>query len=494
MKDNSKKIFHSIRLKLFFIICITLSLIILALIILANFGIERYYLYSKQKKLLETYDIINDYYNNGEDIDISLELEKIAINNNFDILVKSENDISVYSLNRDFFSMIKDAKEKKDGKNIYSEENISITRFKDTQNGLYFIFMDSKLDNGYLLYIRMPESSMIENTKISINFITSIGIITIFASAIGALIISTKFTKPIKELSNIADSMSKLDFSKKYELKDSNDELNNLGLSINKLSVELETTINKLKKNNTELEKDIERKSKIDEMRKQFISDVSHELKTPISLIQGYAEGLLENVNSDEENRKFYAEVIMDEANKMDTLVKRLLELMKLEYGKMEFNNKEFNVVELIKEEVRKCKIILEEKNVKLEIVSDDIVNVNADDFYISQIIVNYLTNAVKNVKDVNGKKEIRIEVKRSPNNKIRITVFNTGDNIKEDDLDRIWNRFYKVDESRNRDNGGTGIGLSIVKAIMNNYNNSFGVENKPNGVEFYFELNTTAK
>ena len=178
----------------------------------------------------------------------------------------------------------------------------------------------------------------------------------------------------------------------------------------------------------------------------------------------------------------------------MDTLVKRLLELMKLEYGKMEFNNKEFNVVELIKEEVRKCKIILEEKNVKLEIVSDDIVNVNADDFYISQIIVNYLTNAVKNVKDVNGKKEIRIEVKRSPNNKIRITVFNTGDNIKEDDLDRIWNRFYKVDESRNRDNGGTGIGLSIVKAIMNNYNNSFGVENKPNGVEFYFELNTTAK
>src|SRR5699024_8761032 len=125
----------------------------------------------------------------------------------------------------------------------------------------------------------------------------------------------------------------------KYRLTDTDDEINELGKNINTMSDKLESTIKQLRENNSELEKDIEEKSKIDEMRKQFISDVSHELKTPIALIQGYAEGLIENVNTDEESRKFYAEVILDESNKMDTLVKQLLELMKLEYGKREFNN-----------------------------------------------------------------------------------------------------------------------------------------------------------
>ena len=90
------------------------------------------------------------------------------------------------------------------------------------------------------------------------------------------------------------------------------------------MSDKLEITIGQLRQNNNELEMDIERKSKIEEMRKQFISDVSHELKTPIGLIQGYAEGLIENVNNDEESRKFYAEVILDEAEKMDKIVKQI--------------------------------------------------------------------------------------------------------------------------------------------------------------------------
>ena len=128
------------------------------------------------------------------------------------------------------------------------------------------------------------------------------------------------------------------------------------------MSDKLEKTINQLRSTNIELERDIEEKSKLDEMRKTFISDVSHELKTPIALIQGYSEGLLENVNTDEESRKFYAEVILDETNKMDKLVKQLLELMKLEYGNREFNNTEFNIVELEKEVLRKSKVMLEEK------------------------------------------------------------------------------------------------------------------------------------
>ena len=114
-------------------------------------------------------------------------------------------------------------------------------------------------------------------------------------------------------------------------------------------------------------------------------------------------------------------------------------------------------------------------------------INVLADDFYIEQVVSNYITNAIKYSKPVNGEKQIKITVEEI-NNKIRVTVFNTGDNIEGDDLNKIWGRFYKTDTSRNRENGGTGIGLAYVKAVMNNYKNEYGVINKENGVEFYFD------
>ena len=283
--------------------------------------------------------------------------------------------------------------------------------------------------------------------------------------------------------------MSNLDFSHKYNVTD-DDEINELGKSINVMSEKLEKTINQLRNTNIELEKDIEEKSKIDEMRKSFISDVSHELKTHIALIQGYSEGLLENVNSDPENRKFYAEVILDESNKMDKMVRQLIELTKLEYEKREFNNRVFNIVELEKEIVRTSQVMLDEKGAEVEFDTKDKINVFADDFYVSQIITNYLTNAIKHVEEINGEKYIKITNTLLPDkDKVRITVFNTGYNISKENLSRVWNRFFKADEARNREDGGSGIGLSIVRAIMNNYGNDYGVENKDNGVEFYFDI-----
>ena len=350
--------------------------------------------------------------------------------------------------------------------------------------------MSKPLNNGYELSLRLAISPVEDSVRISNTFLSMIGTIIIIISGIIILLVSKKFMEPIAELEIIAKRMANLDFSVKYKVKKDDDELNDLGKSMNLMSMQLEKTIRKLQTTNLELEKDIEQKSKIDDMRKQFISDVSHELKTPIALIQGYAEGLQENINSDEESRKFYTEVILDEANKMDSLVKNLLELMKLEYCNREFHNAEFNIVELINEVIRKSKVLLEVDDIK--VVFDDTQKyiVNADAFYIEQIITNYLTNAIKNVEEKNGEKFIKISLeKNTDSNKTRIAVFNTGKNIPIEDMNRIWNRFYKRDTSRNREQGGTGIGLAFVKAIMNNYDNRYGVENKENGVEFYIEL-----
>ncbi len=487
---------ESVRVKLFVTISTIIILIIVFLVIVNNLVLGQFYIYSKRQALKSVYETVNDYYQNPQSQDLETQLEKIAIQNNFDILLKNDKNVSIYTSNKDFYSTLGQMNEMTlkfkvgMGEIIEESDQYVIKKIKDNNNGVTYVLLSAKLDNGYQLYIRIPINAIQESVKISNNFLYLMAGMTILISAVIVSYVSRRFTDPILELNDIAKRMSNLDFSQKYRITDVGDEINNLGKSINAMSTTLEKTIKQLRKTNLELEKDIEEKSKIDEMRKSFISDVSHELKTPIALIQGYSEGLLENVNTDEESRKFYAEVILDETNKMDKLVKQLLQLMKLEYGKREFNDAKFDIVELEKEVVRKSKVMLEEKGITVEFETPEEVNVIADDFYIEQVVSNYLTNAIKNIKEVDNKKIIKIEnVVDVENSKVRVKVFNTGDNIPEEYMAKIWNRFYKIDESRNRTDGGTGIGLSFVKAVMNNYQNNYGVINKDDGVEFYFEL-----
>ena len=492
-----KEKLKSVRVKLFLVLCVVTILLVICLIAINSLVLENFYIYNKTNTIKEVYNKINKYYKDPDlAINLETELKKIAFRNNFDILIQSDTDLILFSTNKDFLSSIEVAKEKyktylEERKNLlYSDAKMTIRKIDDTSNSLNYILLYGKLDNGYSLYIRIPIAPIEESVRISNNTLIVIGIATVIISAFVASLISKRFTSPILQLNDITKKMAKLDFEQKYRINDSDDEINELGKNINTMSDKLESTIKQLRETNSELEKDIEEKSKIDEMRKQFISDVSHELKTPIALIQGYAEGLIENVNNDDESRKFYAEVILDESNKMDVLVKQLLELMKLEYGKRKFNDEEFDVVELINEVIRKCNVMLEENQIQVVFDKKKPIYAYADDFYVEQVVTNYFTNAIKHAKEVNGKKQIKITI-QNVKNKIRVSVFNTGDKIPEEDLTRVWGRFYKIDDSRNRENSGSGIGLSIVKAIQNNYQNEYGVQNLSNGVEFYFDIST---
>ncbi len=497
-----KLFFKSVRSKLFFTLCIVIFMIIGFFIVINSVMLETIYYYSKNNALLETYNFINENipktFSEENKSKCELELEKISVNNSFEILILDNENI-LYATNKNYLSEYGTINEirydvdysifnKSDI--MYSKNGISIRKIKNKVNGITYIFMDSSLENGNKLYIRLPVTPIQDSVKTSNSSIYAIGLATIILGGIAIVFITERFTKPIVELNNIANEMCNLNFKRKYRINDSEDEIDELGKSINTLSDKLEDTIHQLKLNNSELERDIEEKSKIDEMRKQFISDVSHELKTPIALIQGYAEGLVDGIITDEENQKFYQEVILDEANKMDKLVKRLLELMKLEYEDRKFNDAKFDIVELINEVIKNSKVVLEEKKIEIEFKEKNPIYVFADEFYIEQVITNYFTNAIKNVTEINGIKKIKFTIKPAKSeNKIRILVFNTGNKIDEENLNRIWTRFYKVDESRDRSKGGTGIGLALVKAIMTKYNNSYGVANKKDGVEFFFEI-----
>ena len=499
--EKIKEKLKSVRVRLFITLCIVIMFLVVCLVIINSLVLENFYMYSKTKTIKEVYRKINQYYTTPSlEYNLESELKKIAYRNNFDILIKTDTNLILFSTDKDFLdnlNRITDITKMQENlaktNLIYKDENMEIRKVADSTTNLNYILLTGNLVNDYSLYIRIPVAPIEESVRISNEALVLIGLLTIVVSSFVASLISRKFTDPILQLNEITNQMAKLDFSKKYRITDSDDEINELGKNINTMSDKLETTIRQLRENNRELEKDIEEKSKIDEMRKQFISDVSHELKTPIALIQGYAEGLVENVNTDEESKKFYAEVILDESNKMDKLVKQLLELMKLEYGKREFNDKKFDLVELIREVIRKCDVMLEENQIEVIFERNKPIYVFADDFYIEQIVTNYFTNAIKHAKQVDGKKQIKITIEEKEE-KARVFVLNTGDKIESENIDRIWGRFYKIDSSRNRSDGGSGIGLSLVKAIQTNYQNEYGVENKENGVEFYFDINLKEK
>jgi len=278
--------------------------------------------------------------------------------------------------------------------------------------------------------------------------------------------------------------MSDLNFEIKYPVT-TNDEIGELGGSINILSEKLEKTFTELKNANNELLTDIQNKIQIDEMRKDFLSNVTHELKTPIALIQGYAEGLSDNINEDADSREFYCEVIIDEAKKMNQMVKKLLSLNQIESGNNQVNIERFDLVALIRSVLSSTEILFQQKEILLHFEHTDPVYVWSDEYMTEEVVTNFISNALNHVE---GAKIIEIKLIQH-DEVVRVAVYNTGAKIPEEDIENIWIKFYKVDKARTREYGGSGIGLSIVKAIMTSLNQKYGVINHDAGVEFWFEL-----
>lgn len=372
---------------------------------------------------------------------------------------------------------------------LYEEDNYKIQTAFDT-------FSKTKsleswgffTDNGTVFIMAIPLDSIRESSVISNRFLLRVGLIVIIVGSILIYLITRRITEPLADLSKLSERMSKLDFTAKYQdRKNAAAEVTTLGKNMNVLSDRLSRTIEELKGANEQLQKDIEEKEKIDELRKEFIANVSHELKTPIALIQGYAEGLVEGMAEDPENRDYYCGVIMDEANKMNKMVRQLLTLTALEFGRerSEFHN--FDLNDVVRGVIGANQIRLKEKNLKVDFEAEGTEMVCADEFQIEQVITNYLNNAVNHVE---GERVISIRTEEDAERGIvRTTVYNSGKNIPQEELGKLWQKFYKVDKARTRAYGGSGIGLSIVKAIMDAHHQAYGVSNTEDGVEFWFEL-----
>ncbi len=287
--------------------------------------------------------------------------------------------------------------------------------------------------------------------------------------------------KPLIKMNRVTKKMANFDFSEKLPVT-ADDEIGGLSGSINTLSVNLKDRIDRLNVANTKLQQDIERERQLEKTRKEFISGVSHELKTPLSVIRSFAEGIKDGVSKD---TTYYTDVILEETENMNRLIVEMLELAKLESGTYKLDMTTFSIGELIQQVYTKLLFSMEEKHLQVSIDVDSSIFVKANRSRIEQVVVNLLSNAIRYTPD--GEK-IQVSVIEMEDT-VKVEIENTGNPIPEDSLEKIWDRFYRLDASRSRHTGGTGLGLSIVKNILDLHHAEYGVYNTTNSVVFYFNL-----
>ena len=499
----------SLKVKLSLILIGIVLLISVSSVLLSNIFLKRFYLAKKNQTLISTFEKIDDMYaaelqgkttesgessstdeslenyaipDSGISDELYLQLDKLSQTRNlsviiyrdmsspiFDYMLKSNTKLLLYS------SLGMNQNSKVESSNIYSDyinadksgdaasvktDSYEIEKVNVKRLGASYIYLAGTFKNGDHILIRASFSSITESAALSNQFFLYISLVAALIGFVVMYFVSNRFLGPITVLTNIAKRMSELDFTAKYEVK-TEDEVGVLGNSMNMLSETLEQALAELKEANTELKKDLEKKEQIDAMRKEFLS------------------------NEDAESREFYCEVIVDEARKMNQMVKKIMDLNQLEFGYNTVTMEHFDIIAMIRAVIAKSDILLKQKEINLAFDEDAPIYVWSDAYMSEEVFTNYLTNAINHA---DGEKRIDIQLEKKEKT-VKITVHNTGEQIPEEDLSKLWDKFYKVDKARTREYGGSGVGLSIVKASMEQLGQPYGVYNCEDGVSFWFEL-----
>ena len=487
----------SVRRQMVVVFVGLITFILLLIFIVNSSFLEQYYMVHKQGDLTTIFTMLDKVTENPDNLDDRMidKFRRLSEKGNIYIMIVSPDSHIIYSTIGDTYeSQAKEIyykamsyvfdKEDHFGKSMEITDKYIVYEAQDKTSRLEYVELVGNFEDGSVVVLRTPVESIRESADLANKFLVYIGIIAIFLGGLLVWFFSNKIAKPIKELAALSQKMADLDFEARYTSGGSN-EIGVLGNNFNVMSEKLEKTISELKSANNKLQKDIEQKEKIESMRTEFLGNVSHELKTPIALIQGYAEGLKEGISEDVESREFYCDVIIDEASKMNQMVRNLLTLNQLEFGDDGLTFERFDVAALIRGVLTSCELLFQQAGATVDFISDESVYVWADEFKTEQVVRNYVTNAIHHVEN-----EKRIEIRiLSKEDVVRVTVFNSGKPIPEEDVEKLWDKFYKVDKSHTRQYGGNGIGLSIVKAIMESFHRDYGINNFENGVEFWFEL-----
>lgn len=471
MNRSSPSRLHSIALRLFAVIAGCVLLLLGAVYLLNTLVLKPFYVQEKQDRVSATFTSINRVC--GDTAALQNCLIDLQDNGTVTVVLWSGRQLIYSSQNSDRLLLPArvDSAPGQFTMTVTEEENMLSGHTGEGQA----IRLIGTLDNGWHIHLRTPVAAIEESVAVTNRFLLYSGGAALVLSLFVSLFLARRFTQPIRRLATEADRVARLDFSGRQPIR-GKDELAQLEHSIRTMSIALENTIG-------QLQDDIAQKEQQDRTRRAFIANVSHELKTPLALIGTYAEGLREDIADGGENRAYYCAVIEDEARKVNQLLRRMTMLMQLESGGEQLEPEVFDITELLMGLVEKYRPAMAEKQVRLQLDTQPAL-VRADPYLMENVLQNYLQNALNHVT-AGG--VIRLSV-TPVENRVRVTVYNTGDHIPTEDLPRIWESFYKVDKARTRAYGGSGIGLSVVAAILKVHGFPYGVENREGGVAFYAE------
>ncbi len=511
----------SFKSKLFLLSYGVILSFIVGLIILNNSFLNTYYVHSRENSLIEAFEEVKNVSLDSSNLDTALTNVESKHNIDTQILVQvktinftdpnqvttadpslyvrifgSSNSIDpiditqiIYGFNKEY--LLGETPTFGKEVNVHDSNYLAyITKINsnpyDSNNldRLALCVSTQNTSGQYVYYIfTVTLQSITDSIQIFNSFTILIGFIFMIISGLLMYFVSYRLTNPILEMNTVAQEISNLNFTKKVHVS-SDDEIGTLGVSINKMSTQLEEFIGELQLTNDKLGKEILFKTNVDQMRREFIASASHELKTPLALIMGYAEAL-RLPDLDMSTKEEYISIILDESGKMNKLVMDLLKLSQLENRSVDFEMKDVNLTNLIDDTIKLFGIVFKEKDIKIKTETIDAV-VKSDYEQLQTVMTNFINNALNHLDD---NKEIIIKTEKMQNNHIRLSVYNSGPSIDEEEMENIWESFYKIDKARTRAYGGQGLGLSICKNILDSLGYDYGVENVNGGVVFYFDI-----
>lgn len=461
---------------------------------------NQFYVTAKQRVMKNVYQQINEMYEDVEG-DTSLddegysELSTLCEENTISLLIINPTGTIDYAFgdSSTLFKRLNDimfSRSSDDVKVISSNDRYVLQMHNGRTDGTGYVEIWGTLDNGNILIARSSYAGINQTSKVSLMFLCFVFIATYFFVSIMGILVIRPYTASLNRLLEFAQKANKGEFDVEYTNSKGRghgkDEIGMIGDNITELSHKLEKTISELKTSNLKLEKELKGRIEQDEARRKYMSDVSHELKTPIALISGYAEGLKEGIAESAEGRDYYCDVIIDEAEKMNVMIKKLAALNQLENGGGDVTLERFSVTDVIDGFLNTMSIVIEEKGANIFFDNTSQVYVWSDEFLVEEVLMNYVNNAMNHMDE---RKIIRIGARYLDEKTVRVTVTNTGSQIPEEEQSKIWGKFYKVDKARTRAYGGSGLGLSIVKAVADTLGQECGVYNEEDGVSFWINL-----
>lgn len=493
---KAKPISGSIKQKLFFQI-VAILLLSAALILFVNSRLlSQVYIWREKDNLQQAARSISEMDQTSDDF--REQLSSLATKYNITVEI-------IDSAGRVVWATIYDPYSYNSGGSLFGgdifqqfKHNLNTLERESREDGSYFEVREGRSHDIQYLVFGLPTDSgqtvevfaqknVIEaNALLANNLFGAITVIIMLSAIVLAAWYANKFTRPLIAMNQVTRGMAQMDFSRKCTAK-GKDELSELARSINVLSDSLDATLKDLQQKNRQLEADIEKERRTEQIRKEFISNVSHELKTPIAIIQGYAEGLQLGVAQDPEQIAEYCGVIMDETRRMNRMVMELLELSRYEAGAYQLHEEPFSIHALIDEFLSARRLLFADNGITVETKLPEAYRGYGDIEKLTTVLNNYVINAVSHAA---GEKRIVIDCIEAESSRYRVRVFNTGVPIAQDELDKIWISFHRADKSRKRGaEQRYGLGLSIVRALQELYGCGYGCENKEDGVQFWFDI-----